>query len=446
MTLIEIETIHVEPGRVRTEFDARAHHELMNDILAFGLFHPPVVSKNGHLLAGERRFRALKGIQEANLKYRHNGEWVEKGMIPVTFSHEMDKVTKLKAEIAENTARVDLSWQDKAKATERLHSLMAELHGSEIVRVAKADGDTPAQRAIVETAAERRDIAPEQVTVKNVESVKQDLIVAAWLKGGDEEVANAPTRKEALRVIEGKLEAAHRSALAREFKQKTATQNFTLIHGDSREIMQSLPNDTFDVIVTDPPYGMGLNNMPDLQGGVLHHYDDSRQASDLIIQSIFASGLNITKQKAHLYMFCDITRFYSLKALAEQLGWEVWNRPLIWHRSDSTGMLPSAEYGPRRNYEAILFANKGKKRVLQVRNDVLPYASDREDRSAARKPVPLIHDLLSRSCLPGDYVFDPCCGSGPVFEAAKQLELRAYGIEQNEAIFGLATKRIATLG
>jgi DNA modification methylase len=108
-------------------------------------------------------------------------------------------------------------------------------------------------------------------------------------------------------------------------------------------------------------------------------------------------------------------------------------------------MLPRAEHGPRRNYECILYAIKGAKRVNFVANDVIPVPSERGGGTAARKPVKLFEELLRRSCLPGDLVLDPCAGSGPIFDAAQNLECFATGIELNEELVGVCTKRLTLM-
>jgi site-specific DNA-methyltransferase (adenine-specific) len=54
------------------------------------------------------------------------------------------------------------------------------------------------------------------------------------------------------------------------------------------------------------------------------------------------------------------------------------------------------------------------------------------------KPVALLKELLAASTLPGDFVLDPCCGSGSTLLAAKQLKMRALGIEFDERAYNIA--------
>jgi site-specific DNA-methyltransferase (adenine-specific) len=52
--------------------------------------------------------------------------------------------------------------------------------------------------------------------------------------------------------------------------------------------------------------------------------------------------------------------------------------------------------------------------------------------------VALLKEILSASTLPGDYVLDPCCGSGSALEAALALNMRALGIEIDEKAYNLS--------
>jgi DNA modification methylase len=77
--------------------------------------------------------------------------------------------------------------------------------------------------------------------------------------------------------------------------------------------------------------------------------------------------------------------------------------------------------------------------------DVLDFPADTNLGHAAQKPVALYRELLSRSCLPGQLVLDPFCGSGPIFPAAHELKVRATGIELDQGSYGIAVKRVESL-
>jgi len=153
---------------------------------------------------------------------------------------------------------------------------------------------------------------------------------------------------------------------------------------------------------------------------------------------------NLVSPQAHLYVFCDIDWFHTMKTEFSAAGWSVFRTPLIWYKK--SGMrAPWPESGPQRKYETILYAVKEKRPILKMLGDVLDYPPDTNLGHAAQKPAALFEDLLRRSCLPGNSVLDPFCGSGPIFAAAHALKVRAVGIEMDQASYGISLGRINKL-
>ncbi len=106
---------------------------------------------------------------------------------------------------------------------------------------------------------------------------------------------------------------------------------------------------------------------------------------------------------------------------------------------------PWPEYGPQRKYETLLYAVKGMRPIFKLAGDVLDFPSDTNLGHAAQKPVALYTELLRRSALPGDSIFDPFMGSGTIFSAATELKLRATGIELDQTSYGIAIERLEFL-
>jgi DNA modification methylase len=77
--------------------------------------------------------------------------------------------------------------------------------------------------------------------------------------------------------------------------------------------------------------------------------------------------------------------------------------------------------------------------------DVLDYAADTNLGHAAQKPVALLQDLLSRSALPGNVIFDPFAGSGSVMAAAHPLKCITCSIELDPASYGIIIERVSKL-
>src|SRR4029077_3492166 len=115
---------------------------------------------------------------------------------------------------------------------------------------------------------------------------------------------------------------------------------------------------------------------------------------------------------------------------------------LIWFRGTQAGIAPRPEHGPKNTYECILFANKGDKRTLVLKPDVIIAPKPTADPRAGAKPPSVYYDLMQRSVLPGDEVLDPCCGSGPIVPAANALSVRATCYDIAEDAIGFTSSRL----
>lgn len=412
MDFIPLHEIIVPTKRVRIEFNPRAAEELFSSIKTSGLFHPLLVRDDGvTLIAGERRLRALDQLFSHREVVYFDGKVLD-GVVPVVRLHDADAEAALEAELAENDRRQQLTWQEKAAAVEALHQF----------RVSKNTDHT------------KKDTATELKT--SPVTVNDDLIVASWLD--DKEVREAPTKSEALKIIERRVTTAHRAALAQNFKVDPHG-DLQLFNNTMQSLVNSIEFEPFDLIIADPPYGIDAGQW-DNQSAIPHSYEDNREQSDELYQFI-ATNIPV-RSEAHAYIFLDPRRFEAISATFSRAGWRVWPWPLVWDRGGSVGLLPWPHHGPRRTWEGILFAIKGDRRPTAVFPDVIRVAHDNTVERGAHKPPALYAELIKRSCLPGDRVIDPCCGTGPVFTAAAACRVRAVGFEPDTDAFNQALRRI----
>jgi len=200
----------------------------------------------------------------------------------------------------------------------------------------------------------------------------------------------------------------------------------------------------FDCIIADPPYGMNSGAFGDA-AKLRHDYGDSLHAALAAAECIAREGYRVTKRRAHLYLFCDVDQFVLLKEIVARHRWKPWRTPIIRDKG-STSHAPARTKGWRRSHELILFATKGGKGFSTVASDVLRVPNLRDKGHAAEKPTELYVQLLKRSCLPRNRVLDPCCGSGTIFQAARETFTAATGIECDERAYGLALTKLNGAG
>jgi len=427
--IIPIETLHIPANRQRRTFSEAHITALAESIQTLGLLHPPVVRETPEgfeLVAGERRCRAVVSLTQLDIPFTCGGADIPLGHIAVLPLGALDYVSAKQAELEENIIRVDLTWQERAEATQELRDLQ--------VQAALAAGQKPP--TVTDTA---KYIAGADYGDSDRIALANTLVVAEHLT--DPEVAKAKSEAEAMKIIKKKAAAQHRRALAERFE--AAESQHTLIHGNAAEELPRIPAESVDVILTDPPYGIGADQFGE-QSSTGHDYKDSREYFESLVLPTLHEFYRIAKPDAHLYLFCDPRMFPALSFEAALAGWQVWHVPLIWNKQN--GMLPQPDYGPRRTYETILFARKGDRRVTKVAPDVLTVAPDASLAHGAQKPVDLYSELLARSTSPGDTVLDAFAGSGPIFPAAERNHCTAIGIELNIDSHALCVQRITQLG
>lgn len=450
MQTIPTAAVIVPDNRQRRHFDEELLSELANDIQENGLLHPIVLRSDGRtLVSGERRLRAISTyIFPLGGSFRHDGELIPSGHIPYTRVDDKTALELMAAEYSENARRADLTWQETAEAQAALHAL----------RSAQVKELYPDQ---VQTIADTAKEIHGQSEGWYQDSTRQNIILASHLDNPD--VAKAKTAKEAFKILERQEQTTRHSALAALVGKTYSASQHQAFQGDCIEWMQKAaldPNEPrFDVILTDPPYGMGADKFGDAAGKlatITHEYDDTYEAwyelmTGLTLDSIpervhagwCALSYHVCKPQAHAYVFCDIDRFHELKHFMQAAGWYVFRTPLI--NVKENGRVPLPDQGPRRLYEICLYAIKGQKHTTGIFPDVIHSAADEQMGHGAQKPVELYVDLLRRSTRPGDLVLDSFSGSGTIFPAATECKVRAVGLEMGAASYGKGLERLRAL-
>lgn len=444
MQLINPQAIVILPNRQRQEFDPQALMELSESIHNNGLFHAPVLrSDNGQfvLVSGERRLRAIQDLWMLGDTFRYNGELVEPGLVPYVMLGQLSPLEAEEAELDENLRRRDLTWQEHASAVERLHKLRSmQKHLNLNAEIDEESGESLTQ-TVADTAEEltgRRDGSYQ-------DKIRKEILIANHLT--DPDVLGAKTLEEGFKILKRKEQLQRSVDLAELVGQTFSADCHQVYNADCLVWMATCEPAQFDVILTDPPYGMNANKFGDGAGKFLtieHHYNDSPEAWFSLMEAWCPLSFRVAKLQAHAYVFCDFDKFHTLKQLMQLAGWYVFRTPLINIKAGS-GRVPLPDRGPRRQYELCLYAIKGNKPVTHIYPDIIQTAADASIGHGAMKPVALYQNLLQRSVLPGDRVLDCFAGTGPVFPAAHTMKCEAVGIEQSPEYYGMCLKRLEAL-
>ena len=202
-------------------------------------------------------------------------------------------------------------------------------------------------------------------------------------------------------------------------------ESVTLYHGDCLQIDAWLEA---DVLVTDPPYGIGYNT------------NARRDATVGLPRSIANDKSTIVRDDA-------LAKWGNRPALAFGT-WRI-ERPhgtrqvLIWDTKGALGM-GAIDLPWKPAHQEIYVLGKGF--TGHRGTDVLSVAPVQSTASNGRvhpneKPVDLIKTLVAK-CPPGS-VADPFAGSGSTLVAAKQLGRKAIGVELDERYAEICAKRLS---
>jgi site-specific DNA-methyltransferase (adenine-specific) len=429
MPFIHESEIIVPSDRQRKTFDPDKLAELALTITTKGLMHAIVLREGRILVAGETRLKCMRDIWAIGGNFQYNGEIVEKGMIPFTDLGKLSPLEAEEAELEENTRRTDLTWQEQSSAIQKLHKLRT--------LQAQAKGEI---HTVADTSAEltgRRDGSYQN-------NVREAVIVAKHLD--NPLVAAAKNQKEAIKIIKREEASAKYVQLAESVGKTFSGKVHTAVNGDCLAWLRNeCQADYFDVILTDPPYGMEAQNFGTRAVNTpAHQYDDSPQAWKLLMDQWAPLSFRAAKSQAHAYVFCDIDNFPLLKEAMRKAGWYVFRTPLVIVRPNAF-RTPLPDEGPRRQYEICLYAIKGHKHTTGIQSDVITAYADSNLSHGAQKPISLYENLLSRSVRPGDRVLDCFSGTGTIFPAAHKFKVIATGVELNPEYYAMGLQRLRDL-
>jgi site-specific DNA-methyltransferase (adenine-specific) len=217
-----------------------------------------------------------------------------------------------------------------------------------------------------------------------------------------------------------------------------------LFDRDAVEWLRTLPDESVDLVVTDPPYESlekhrAVGTTTRLKHSKASSNDWFRIFPNARFPELFREIHRVLAKNRHFYLFTDSETMFVVKPIAEAVGFKFW-KPLVWEKK-FLGM----GYHYRSRCEFVLFFEKGKRKLADLSvADVI--AVPRVHRGyPTEKPVGLSEVFVRQSSSPGELVIDPFVGSGSVGVAALTLGRRFYGTDVAEAARALAESRLSTL-
>lgn len=209
---------------------------------------------------------------------------------------------------------------------------------------------------------------------------------------------------------------------------------------DCLEGLKEVPDKSVDLIVTDPPYGIGIKSAMNGKGK-LNAWADICNAS-LWYTAWMGECQRVLKDDGALWSFINWRYFPTLCKAGLDMGWSI-ESLLIW---DKCWIGPGVKY-LRPSYEQVaLFAmpdfvikDRGLADIQRFK-----WGSYKPTGHPAEKPLDLISWIIEASGKgAGDVILDPFMGSGTTGAAAVRAGCDYIGFEMDPIWAEKARERIA---
>ena len=212
----------------------------------------------------------------------------------------------------------------------------------------------------------------------------------------------------------------------------------TLYHEDCLNIMKLMPDESVDLIVTDPPYHITPKGGNGTMGG---HYNNSItrkgnifKENDISCGEYLPEFYRILKNGTHCYIMINHVNLIEMLNTATKCGFK-FIKSLIWNKCNKI-----CGHYYMNSFEYILMFRKGKHRIINDCStpDILTFPinkmKDAEGNNLhdTEKPVALMKVLIENSSNKDETVFEPFAGIGATLVAGYELRRKVIGCELDE--------------
>ncbi len=220
--------------------------------------------------------------------------------------------------------------------------------------------------------------------------------------------------------------------------------NGVLWHGDAIQLMSSIPDESVDCIMTDPPYRTISGGKKPAKGFGWHvsvlKENNGRifKYNDVAIPDYMRHFARLIKPGGHVYVMTNSLNLRAMLNVAAECGLSFHNL-LGWEKNTAT-----ANRWYMKNVELCLMFykkpahpinNAGSKQFFRFNNP-------RNKIHPTEKPVELFQYWIENSTLEGDLVLDPFVGVGASVIAAERAGCRWIGIEIDPEYYYPACGRV----
>lgn len=215
-----------------------------------------------------------------------------------------------------------------------------------------------------------------------------------------------------------------------------------IYHGDCLEFMKQVPDNYFDLILTDPPYEIALTP----RGGCFYNTMKKYRSNGMkdicngFSDDILIEFIRITK-KLNCFIFCSNKQITKICSFFESKNFTP--TILVWHKYNAIPFVNNVwksdiEFCIHVREAGAYFKGSASEKTKVTR---LPLNPTRYGHPT-EKPLKLIEKYLKLGATKGHKVFDPFMGSGTTAVACKSMGIDFFGCEIEEKYIDIANKRL----
>ncbi len=237
-----------------------------------------------------------------------------------------------------------------------------------------------------------------------------------------------------------------RKVIAEKVKEKVKDQADTLVETcignfkcmDAVEYLSGI--DEVDHVITDPPYGIGYD---DITKGASDYgnYEDDEDVYWQLMEKVVPEFGRIVKN-GFVVIWCGYEQSFRLKELMIESGIKCARMPLAWLKTGSAGFTAKPDKILGNVFEVAIYGWRGNPEIrMKGRRNVFEAPVVKSDRvHVAQKPDSLNEKLLGTFTKKGDSVLDCFGGSGSMLRACIKKKRIFYGCELQEEFYHSAIK------
>ena len=208
-----------------------------------------------------------------------------------------------------------------------------------------------------------------------------------------------------------------------------------LLHGDCFELLKDIPDESVDMILTDPPYGMNFQSSHRKTKYEKIKGDSNLDWLDDFVNEIY----RVSKPNTAHYVFCSFHHIDKFKQAIEK-KFKVKNI-LTWVKNNTSMGDLKGDFAPKTEF--IIFFHKGRRLINGKRDpNVLEFKKTRNELHPTQKPVDMTEYLIGKFSDEGDVILDPFMGSGTTAIACLNTNRNFIGFELDKGYFDIANERV----